>query len=163
MIFRDYKAGELSRLHEINMASTPGVSEETVDALAEIISLSTCIVAEGDDGLAAGFITLLPPGTLAYESPNLRWFEIWLEGRTERLIYVDRIALHPDARGQRLGEALYGEARKQFADHDLIGCEVNTKPNNEGSHRFHPRLGFEQVGEQAFSEVKAVAYYVRSV
>ena len=125
MIFRDYKAGELSRLHEINMASTPGVSEETVDALAEIISLSTCIVAEGDDGLAAGFITLLPPGTLAYESPNLRWFEIWLEGRTERLIYVDRIALHPDARGQR--------------------------------------LGFEQVGEQAFSEVKAVAYYVRSV
>ncbi|NNE42793.1 MAG: GNAT family N-acetyltransferase, partial [Gemmatimonadetes bacterium] len=30
----------------------------------------------------------------------------------------------------------------------MITCEVNTRPRNDGSLRFHARLGFREVGTQ---------------
>ena len=73
---------------------------------------------------------------------------------------MDRIALSPAVRGQGLGPKLYDEASQLYADRDVIVCEVNTKPDNPGSHRFHQRLGFVRVGEQDFTPYnKAVAYY----
>ena len=30
----------------------------------------------------------------------------------------------------------------------VLLCEVNVKPRNEGSLRFHHRLGFREVGQQ---------------
>ena len=63
-------------------------------------------------------------------------------------------------------EKVRKEARESFANTisgtDLIGCEVNIRPPNPGSHRFHKRLGFHQVGERHYDGGdKAVAYYVR--
>lgn len=163
MIIRNYQETDLIRLHEINAASTPGVSEETLSDLSKIIALSTCLVAVSDRDEPLGFITLIAPGTLAYESLNLRWFEDWCEANPQKLIYVDRIALAPEARGQRLGDQLYAAAFDAFHDWDSIGCEVNTSPDNPLSHRFHARMGFERVGHQQFTPEKAVAYYVRNL
>ena len=65
--------------------------------------------------------------------------------------YVDRIAIDAPARGQRIGEALYQAVFAVCAGrYDAIGCEVNRLPPNPGSLRFHKRLGFEEVGGQAF-------------
>lgn len=156
---RPYEPGDLDRLHEINHLSTPGVSEESKEALAKIISLSVCIViSRGQE--ADGFINLIQPGTLAYTSPNLRWFEAWQDETGEKLLYVDRIAFHPDARGKGLGRELYAYVREYISGDISLGAEVNTVPDNPGSHRFHQSLGFEQVGEQVFTPEKAVAYYV---
>lgn len=162
-MIRDYQETDLSRLHEINAASTPGVSEETIEELEKIISLSSCLVAANRANDPIGFITLIPPGTLAYQSQNLRWFEGWISENPQNLIYVDRIALAPEARGQRLGDQLYVAAFERFSECDAIGCEVNTLPDNPKSHRFHARMGFDRVGEQTFAPEKAVAYYVRKL
>lgn len=162
MAVRNYRESDLSDLHAINVASVPGVGAATRDELAEIIALSTCFVATELVDAPLGFITLLPPGVQAYDSPNLRWFETYVANKKTSLIYVDRIALSPNARGQKLGEALYRTAFEHFADCDEIGCEVNTAPPNPGSHRFHQRLGFSKVGDQVFQPgAKSVAYYVR--
>ena len=110
-----------------------------------------------------GFITLIPPGTMAYDSHNLRWFERYQEGRETSLIYVDRIALTPEARGLGLGEKLYQAAYAAFKTTDEIGCEVNTMPPNPGSHRFHQRLGFREVGTRAHGDSYAVTYYTRKI
>lgn len=158
---RPYTPGDLVILHQINAASTPGVSEESIESLEKIIGLSTCLVALDDADHPIGFVTLITPGTMAYQSLNLRWFEAWVAAHPQDLIYVDRIALHPKARGQKLGEDLYRAAFAAFEHCDSIGCEINTAPDNPTSHKFHSRMGFERVGEQAFSAEKAVAYYVR--
>ncbi len=161
MPVRPFRAADLPALHAINEAGTPGVSRETPETLAEIIGLSECLVAETPSGDPLGFLTLVPPGTAAYASLNLRWFEA-LGGN---LTYVDRIAVSPAARGQGIGEALYAAAFDLCRQsHDSIGCEVNSLPPNPGSLRFHTRLGFVQIGRQAFVPgEKEVIYLLRQL
>ena len=76
---------------------------------------------------------------------------------------VGRIALHPDARRKRYGKLLYQAAFDAFDGYESIGCEVNTLPDNPGSHHFHKQMGFKRVGDQTFTPEKAVAYYVRQL
>lgn len=163
MTIRPYRPADLPALYAINQASTPGVGhEDSADGLARWITVSTCLVVTDEQDEPLGFMTLIPPGTLAYESENLRWFERYQIGRTTSLIYVDRIALAPEVRGQRLGEALYEAAFAAFRGTDEIGCEVNTAPPNPGSHRFHQRLRFKEVGTRSYEGgAKSVAYYTR--
>lgn len=157
---RAYQPADLDALHAINSASTPGVSHETREGLEKIIQMSVCDVFVNADGMVQGFLTLIEPGTLAYTSPNLRWFEDWQARENVSLIYVDRIALAPTARGQGLGRFLYTGTALKYGQRDFMVAEINTKPDNPGSHRFHQRFGFERVGEQNFEPYdKAVAYY----
>lgn len=142
----------------------PGVGSESEESLSKWINLSTVFVAADAKNQPLGFITLIEPGTLDYESANLRWFEAWKEEHGRDVVYVDRIAISQAARGARLGERLYQAAFEAFSDRGEIGCEVNIAPPNPGSHRFHKRLGFIQVGERSYDEGrKSVAYYVRAL
>lgn len=162
-LFANHDANSLAELHAINQASTPGVSSETLDDFRHILSLGECYIAE-QDGRVLGFINLIQPGTLAYTSLNLRWLEDWGQRTGRCQIYVDRIALHSDARGQGIGARLYADVKHRFPQVDAITAEVNTMPDNPGSHRFHQRLGFERIGEQVFVPgEKAVAYYALTV
>lgn len=162
MPIRSYRSEDFPRLFEANEASVPGVGAETEESLAKWISMSTCLVATDADDHALGFITVMELGQPAYDSPNMRWFETYAEETGKSVVYVDRIALSPAARGQKLGEALYQAAFEHFKSRDEIGCEVNTLPPNPGSHRFHKRLGFQSVGETTYREgEKAVMFYAR--
>jgi predicted GNAT superfamily acetyltransferase len=38
---------------------------------------------------------------------------------------------------------------------------VNTDPDNPGSHRFHQRLGFREIGRKRYSADYEVAFYAR--
>ena len=144
---RAYTPADLPALHAINEQGVPGVSRETAASLGRWLSLSECLVAVDESGAPLGFLNLVPPGTAAYTSPNLRWFE----ARGGNVNYVDRIAIDAAARGQRIGKALYEAAFAACAGrYDAIGCEVNRLPPNPGSLRFHRRLGFVEVGRQAF-------------
>ncbi|KCZ84907.1 GNAT family acetyltransferase [Hyphomonas adhaerens MHS-3] len=154
---RAYVPSDLPALHAINEQGVPGVSRETAESLGKWVSLSECLVAVDDTGRPIGFLNLVPPGTAAYTSDNLRWFE----AREGNANYVDRIAIDASARGQRIGEALYEAAFAACAGrYDSIGCEVNRVPPNPGSLRFHKRLGFVEVGAQAFVPGKKEVIYL---
>lgn len=92
-----------------------------------------------------GFVLALPPGC-RYESVNYRWFC----ERYARFLYVDRIVVAGGQRGLGLGRTLYDgvveEVRRRALER--VCCEVNVKPRNEGSLRFHSRYGFREVGRQ---------------
>ena len=162
MPIRPYRPNDFPTLFAANEASVPGVGAETESSLAKWIALSTCLVATDAGDQPLGFVTVMELGQPDYDSPNMRWFETYAAETGKSVVYVDRIALLPGARGQRLGEALYEAAFARFADRDEIGCEVNTLPDNPGSHRFHKRIGFNQVGEAVYrAGEKAVAFYTR--
>ena len=164
MPIRAYQSKDFARVFAANEASVPGVGKESEASLARWIELSTCLVVTDEQDQALGFITLMALHQSDYDSLNMRWFESHVAKTGKHLGYVDRIALLPEARGQRLGEALYEAAFQHFRSADEIGCEVNTLPPNPGSHRFHQRLGFEQIGEITYlAGEKAVAFYVRAL
>ena len=163
-MIRAFRADDFPRLYQANQASVPGVGTETEESLQKWIDMATCLVATDADDNALGFVTVMEIGQQDYDSANMRWFEHYAEKTGKSVVYVDRIALAPDARGQRLGEALYEAAFEKISTADEIGCEVNTLPPNPGSHRFHQRLGFEAIGDRSYADgEKSVRYYVRSL
>ncbi len=95
---------------------------------------------------ALGFVVTLAPGA-DYQSENYTWFQ----SRSHDFLYVDRIVVSEGARDKGVGRLLYtavfDEARALGAAE--VFCEVNLEPPNPGSLRFHYRLGFEEVGQQA--------------
>lgn len=164
MRIRSYQPSDLDTLYDINQAGVPGVGDETKTSLETWINLSTVFIAVDEKDTPLGFITLIEPGTMAYDSNNLRWFEAYIAENGRSLAYVDRIAIAKHARGQRIGEQLYKAAFEAFADRDEIGCEVNINPPNPGSMRFHARLGFKRIGERGYGDGGyRVAYYVRAL
>ena len=162
MQVRPFQATDFDALLAINAAGVPGVSTETAETLAGIFSLAVVLVAEDAKGQAVGFASFVELGTAAYRSPNLRWFEAWSERmHTSNLIYVDRIAVKPGAKGNGIGHALYQAGFEAFEDRSAVGCEINIAPANPASEAFHRRLGFTPVGEQTFEPGKRVGYWVK--
>ncbi len=162
MPIRLYTPSDLPTLYAINQACVPGVgNEKSAGGLQRWIDLSTCLVATDAHDTPLGFITLLEPHTEAYASDNLVWLDAWMDGQGTDMIYVDRIALAEAARGQRIGQALYEAAFEHARGRKHITCEVNTDPDNPGSHRFHQRLGFFEIGRKRYKPDYEVAYYAR--
>jgi predicted GNAT superfamily acetyltransferase len=133
---RPITADDLPRILEINQANVPEVGSVDAARLEFIVGESPIALAaeRGDD--VVGFC-LVMGSTSVYDSVNYRWFT----ERYDRFMYLDRVAFDATARGQGLGTALY-------PDVDHLALEVNADPPNEGSLRFHARLGFVEVGQQ---------------
>ena len=86
----------------------------------------------------------------------------WLSQRFDRYFYIDRIIIDENVSGHGLGRRLYEDLEKfaRATGYPRLTCEVNTLPDNPGSHRFHERMGFRACGDQIFEpNIKAVRYY----
>jgi predicted GNAT superfamily acetyltransferase len=142
VLIREITLADLPAIHAINEAGTPGVHSETLDQLTAITRhCSIGLVAE-IDGAVAGFCQVLPPGT-SYESMNYAWFS----ARYDHFIYLDRVAVAAAHRGRGVGSRLYEEVERR-ARAPWFTLEVNLRPRNDGSLRFHAQKGFVEVGQQ---------------
>jgi uncharacterized protein len=94
-----------------------------------------------------------------YDSPNFVWFR----ERLARFVYVDRVVVAPQARGQGHARRLYDELfeRARRAGHDQVVCEVNAEPPNPVSHAFHAALGFREIGRAAIHDRAKTVRYLR--
>jgi hypothetical protein len=94
----------------------------------------------------------------SYQSDNLTW----LRDKFDDFVYIDRVIIGENAQGQGYGRKLY-EAYETYArEHNIprMVCEVNTIPDNPGSHIFHLHLGFQPCGEiEMKNGTKRVRYY----
>ena len=129
----------------MNEAEVPAVSPMTAESFAALKAEaeSLTVVARGDE--VGGFLLAFAPGA-AYASANYQWFC----ARYQRFSYVDRIVVAPAARGYGIGQRLYEllERHARELGRDMLCCEVNVRPMNAGSLRFHKRHGFHEVGQQ---------------
>lgn len=145
---RDTATADLDRILGLNNSSTPELNELDAAELARLhglaeVSLVADLVADLDRHLA-GFCLVLGPGE-AYASLNYGWFS----ARYTDFAYLDRIAVAPQARRRGVAGALYAAVLARLADRfDELCLEVNVRPYNEPSLRFHRGLGCVEVGRQ---------------
>ena len=144
---RPARPDDHDRLHEINEANVPDVGSVERGRWDGLIEMCSLVLVVEDDGEIAGFCCVLGPGT-AYGSVNYRWFM----DRYDDAMYLDRVAFDERFLRRGLGSLLYDEVDKHLAaDHPdavRLTLEVNVDPPNPGSHAFHTRLGFTEVGRQ---------------
>lgn len=132
-------------LRRLNNDAAPAVNTLDPVAFTDLVRMAGSARVVEHEGRAAGFLIALTPGA-DYDSLNYRWFE----ARYDAFLYIDRVVVDPAVHGVGLGAALYQDlitlARTDGVPR--LTCEVNLRPANEGSMRFHRKLGFEPVGVQ---------------
>ncbi len=142
---RDIVTSDLEAVLALNQTEVPHVGSVDIGRMQWFAANAAYFrTATVDERLAAYLIGMRPGSN--YESLNYRWFC----GRYDDFAYVDRIAVAPFARRYGLASRLYDDfARSVPQSVDIMTCEVNLKPPNETSMRFHENLGFRQVGSLA--------------
>jgi uncharacterized protein len=159
-VIRDVGESDLESVLQLNEAEVPHVG--SVDLLRMrwyVANASFFRVVAGDDGVQA-FLVGLRQGS-SYESPNYRWFN----DRYASFGYIDRVAVAATARRQGLARRLYDDFAASLPDSvPIMACEVNKRPANEASMRFHRALGFQPVGSLVAEDgSKEVAMLVREL
>lgn len=128
----------------LNNAAVPHVNALEAADLAALLDEAVWARAAERDGVPLGGLIAFGPGA-AYASPNYRWFDT----RHADFVYIDRVVVDEAARGLGLGRALYAALRDAWRGRTVrLCCEVNERPANEGSMRFHETFGFRIVGRQ---------------
>jgi predicted GNAT superfamily acetyltransferase len=146
---------DLPEVWRINQLNVPAVGDETMASLLEIFEMSTVALAVLVDDTLVGFCMVLPPNT-SYDSPNYLYFC----ERYDSFAYLDRVAFDDGFRGKGLGAMLYREVERSI-DVDVFALEVNVKPPNEGSLRFHAREGFVEVDQLETRPGKVVSLMIK--
>lgn len=153
IFIRPFAAQDAEAVLEINTAAVPATNLISLEELNELVTSALACLVALKNGKPVGFILCLGEG-LPYTSANY----LWISERRDRFAYIDRVCVAEDARGHRIGEKLYHALFETLCDTDRsFLCEVNERPPNPGSVKFHKRLGFQEVGRQDHGE-KAVLF-----
>lgn len=90
----------------------------------------------------------------------------WLSKHVENYFYIDRIIVDPSAQGKGYAKSLYQDIENfaREAGYAHMACEVNTKPDNPKSHKFHLAMGYESIGEENYPNYNAILrYYIKKI
>lgn len=148
MNVRDVMAADHAAILALNNTAVPHVNALTREEFAWLESHANFFrLAEDADGLL-GFAIVLPSG-LDYWSNNYKWFA----ARFERFLYLDRVVVAERARRRGVGRSLY-EALFAFGSGawPRLTLEVNLRPPNPESERFHESLGFTTLGVREYND-----------
>ena len=141
----------------LNQDSIPSVSHLDLKKIDYFLQISSYFKIFKIDDNSVGFLIGLEPKK-KYNSENY----IWVNQRYSSFIYVDRIIIDSDHRNKGLGVYFYNHLIKSIKGHvKNILCEVNIKPYNEGSIKFHNKYGFKTIGEQHTENGKKKVAYMR--
>ena len=143
MEIRPLQPADLDACVALNNGSIPAVSEADAAKLQRLVDESLLSLVAEHDGAIVGFCINFGPGA-DYDSVNYRWFC----DRYDDFAYLDRIVVAPMARNVGVGASIYAAVEQHIAGRPFLFCEVNLRPRNDGSLRFHQRLGFVEVGQQ---------------
>jgi hypothetical protein len=135
---------DLPHILELNKAAIPAVNLLNQPEVRNLFSQAEYFHSLWLNQEVIGFLIALGPGAI-YNSPNYRWFEL----RYDEFLYIDRIVIDPIHQGVGYGRLFYDNLRESAGQQfTKLTCEVNLRPKNENSLKFHRRYGFQQVGTQ---------------
>ena len=154
---RPMSSSDIDVVWAINQENIPAVGEETVEVLSNLHAMSTISLVAEVDNVVVGFCMVLSPQT-SYQSPNYLYFC----ERFDDFVYLDRVAVTSGFQGWGIGAALYRQV-EELTGSSMFVLEVNTKPRNEGSLRFHTREGFTLLEEVETRPGKVVGFMMKKL
>lgn len=155
---RDVSAADLPEVLALNEQSVPSMNSLTMERMRWFAANAAYFRVAEISGAMAGFLICMAPEA-PYRSPNF----LWLLERYRDFLYIDRIAVSARFRRRGIAGALYRDAASTAPTRfETLACEVNLRPRNPGSLRFHEQYGFEPVGTQDHGDVE-VQYMIRSL
>ncbi len=144
MRVEDAQREDMAVVRLLNEAEVPHVNSVDLDGFSWFLETADYFRLARDGDAVTGFLIGFLPGR-PYDSLNYRWFD----ARYPSFLYVDRIVVSPAARGHGVGRRLYDDFAGFAAGcAERLACEVNVRPSNEASMRFHRKYGFDEVGRQ---------------
>ncbi len=151
---------DLEFVLSLNQESLEAVSFSNLEQMYYFLESSSYFKIMIIENKPVGFLIGLMPG-LAYESENYRW----ISKKYNSYVYVDRIIIHRRYRSMGLGFDFYNDLVKSFQGRvDNILCEVNIKPYNAQSLKFHKKYGFKTIGEKDTENgTKRVSYMMYKI
>jgi len=156
MEIRALQISDSSSIWEINEQGLPGTGKVSEQEILDLLNYSSLSIGLFDSNSLLGFVICLPPKT-AYGSLNYLWFN----ERYDDFLYVDRIAVSTANRNQKIGSKLYQAVIHTASKLGVpIAAEVNLRPPNPDSVRFHQRHGFTEIGQFEHGQ-KAVIMMLR--
>lgn len=141
--FEPARATDYQDILRLNEAAVPAVSSIDEPSLAALHRQAEFLTVARSEGTLVGFLLVLDENA-DYASLNYQYFK----RHYDRFLYVDRIVVSEACRGQGVGASLYSALFEAAPDTPRVTCEVNVRPPNPGSLKFHGSLGFKVVGEQ---------------
>jgi uncharacterized protein len=156
---RILSAGDAGRILDLN--NEHAVETSLLDLSAAERLLAMCFYAKSLGPGERGFLLALDQDA-PYDNFNFQWFR----NRFERFVYIDRIIIAKDARGQGFARLMYEDlfAEAKAAAHVRVVCEVNVEPPNEGSLAFHRSMEFVALADVVVkSGSKRVRYLVKEL
>ena len=151
----DYNESYVSDIYSINQDNVPEVgSLDSLDQQRKLLSISSYHSILLKDAELIGFAICFRESR-PYWSENYKYFE----NKLDQFLYVDRITIRSEYRRQGHAKRMYEDIFNFASEDDLpVTAEVNTKPANQGSIRFHEYMGFKEVGQRSFDD-HDVAYF----
>lgn len=155
-VIRDVRAHELDAVLAMNNAAGAGILPIDRERLEHHWHHATYFRVAEVDGQLTGFLIALAPDA-DYDSPNFLWFR----DRYPDFIYIDRIVVAGDHRGEGLGRVFYADVQS-FAEvrSPRLACEVFVNAGNDLATIFHRSFGFREVGQQVLQRSGLRASYL---
>lgn len=155
---RDVNVDDLPEVLALNERSVPSMNSLTIERMRWFTDNAAYFRVAESSGSIAGFLICMAPDA-PYRSPNF----LWLQERYRDFLYIDRVAVSARFRRRGIAGTLYRDAAETAPSRfRMLACEVNLRPRNTESLRFHEQYGFEPVGTQDHGDVE-VQYMIRSL
>ena len=163
-IINDY----VEACHVINQNNVPEVGDRPFDEfklLVENSDYNCCLV---ENKTVVGFVICFQDNksstSFLTEQKHKNFIEI--QRQTNNFLYIDRIAVHENHRGQNIGKEIYQHVEK-FAivnNIELLTAEINLLPKkNEISFNFHEKNGFREFSTKKYSDDYEVSFQKKNL
>lgn len=141
---RDVDPASVSTIHAMNEDALPHVNSMPPAYFRAQVDRDSYFRAVYAGGRPVAFLLAMNEAA-DYDSLNFLWFR----EHYDRFIYIDRVVVDPAHHRRGHGLALYEDLVQWSSGRTpRLACEVNIRPPNEPSMRFHQSQGFMPVGTQ---------------
>jgi uncharacterized protein len=152
---RPVDAEDFEEILRINSESVPHVANLDDEEVRRLVTLASVAWVAQSEKRVVGYLV----GMSNSDGYDGEEFGCFLQRFDQPFVYVDQIAVDARARRMNVASQMYEHLAHWCITRNinLLCCEVNMRPVNSVSMRFHEKLGFKRLDELETSDGRRVA------